>query len=125
MTINIGIAIGVIVLLTVIALIYFYFEDIKGFIIKLKNESDIITYSNDVSLLSRTKKEVFNIDQNAFTYDESKVACEALGAKLATKKQMEHAYEDGANWCNNGWVDDQLAMWPIQEEYIENIKIQN
>ena len=65
---------------------------------------DNIEYSNDVDTIAQMKQEVFNVDQNVFTYDEAKVACEALGAKLATKKQMHEAQKDGANWCNNDKV---------------------
>ena len=69
---------------------------------------DNIEHSNDVDVISQMKQEVFNVDQNVFTYDEAKVAY-AL-EQTATKKQMDEAQKDGANWCNNGWVDEQMAM---------------
>ena len=122
---TVGITLGIVVIIIISVLIWYYFDNIKRFFIDLYNnmtDNGNIDYSNDVNTISQMKKEVFNIDQNVFTYDESKVACEALGAKLATKKQMEEAQKDGANWCNNGWVEDQLAMWPIQDGYLKSIK---
>ena len=121
---TVGVTLGIVVLIIISILIWYYFDNIKRFFIDLHNNmtDDNIEYSNDVDVISQMKQEVFNVDQNVFTYDEAKVACEALGAKLATKKQMDEAQKDGANWCNNGWVDEQMAMWPIQEGYIKSIK---
>ena len=122
---TVGITLGIVAVIIISVLIWYYFDNIKRFFIDLHNnmtDNGNIDYSNDVNTISQMKKEVFNIDQNIFTYDESKVACEALGAQLATKKQMHEAQKDGANWCNNGWVEDQLAMWPIQEGHLKSIK---
>jgi hypothetical protein len=119
-----GVTLGIIALIITCILIWYYFNNIKRFFIDLHNNvtDDNVEYSNDVDVISQMKQEVFNVDQNVFTYDEAKVACEALGAKLATKKQMDEAQKDGANWCNNGWVEDQMALWPIQEGYIKSVK---
>jgi hypothetical protein len=68
------------------------------------------------------KPEVFNINNNIFTYHEAQLACEALGSKLATYNQVKEAQENGANWCNYGWSEDQMALYPIQKEYIKELE---
>ena len=57
-------------------------------------------------------KQVFNIPGNYYTYPEAEALCKAYGTELATYPQIEEAYENGADWCNYGWSDDQLALFP-------------
>ena len=40
--------------------------------------------------------EVFNVSNNAYTYDEAKAVCSIYGAELATYDQIEQAYNNGA-----------------------------
>ena len=35
------------------------------------------------------------------------------------------AYKKGANWCNYGWSANQTALFPIQKEYLEDLKNKN
>lgn len=67
--------------------------------------------SDDNNFLNLTE-EVFNIPENIYNYDQAKALCKAYDSKLATYKQIEDAYEKGANWCNYGWSADQLALFP-------------
>ena len=60
--------------------------------------------------------EVFNIRSNLFTYDEAKSVCSIYGAQLADYNQVEAAYEDGGEWCNYGWSEGQMALFPTQKE---------
>lgn len=62
-------------------------------------------------------KQVFNIRDNIFTYNEAKAVCAAHNARLATLQEMIDAYKNGANWCSYGWSDGQLALYPTQKEY--------
>jgi len=72
----------------------------------------------ETELPSKVKKqEVFNISENKYTYDQAKLVCEAYGAKLATYDQVMDAWRDGANWCNYGWSDGQMALYPTQQDY--------
>ena len=57
-------------------------------------------------------KQVFNIPGNYYTYPQAQALCKAYGTELATYPQIEEAYETGADWCNYGWSDDQLALFP-------------
>lgn len=59
--------------------------------------------------------EVFNIRNNLYTYDEAQAVCSIYGAKLATYEQVEEAYNNGGEWCNYGWSQDQLALFPTQK----------
>ena len=59
-------------------------------------------------------KQVFNVPGNNYTYHDAKALCKAYGAKLATYSQIENAYKSGAEWCNYGWSEDQLALYPTQ-----------
>lgn len=68
--------------------------------------------SSDNNNLLNLTEEVFNIPENIYNYDQAKALCKAYDAKLATYKQIEDAYEKGANWCNYGWSADQLALFP-------------
>jgi hypothetical protein len=60
-------------------------------------------------------KEVFNISNNLYTYDDAQAICSSYGATLATYDQIENAYNDGAEWCNYGWSDGQMAYFPTQK----------
>jgi hypothetical protein len=59
--------------------------------------------------------EVFNIRNNLYTYDEAREVCSLYGAKLATYDQVEDAYNKGGEWCNYGWSEGQMALFPTQK----------
>lgn len=60
------------------------------------------------------KPQVFNIPENVYTYEDAKAICKAYDARLATYEEMEETYEGGGEWCNYGWSDDQMALFPTQ-----------
>lgn len=59
--------------------------------------------------------EVFNIRNNLYTYDDAQEVCSMYGAKIATYDQIEKAYNNGAEWCNYGWSEGQMALFPTQK----------
>jgi hypothetical protein len=61
-------------------------------------------------------EEVFNVSNNLYTYDDAQAVCAAYGARLATYDEIEDAYNNGADWCNYGWSDGQMAFFPTQKE---------
>jgi hypothetical protein len=61
-------------------------------------------------------EEVFNISNNLYTYDDAQAVCAAYGARLATYDEIEDSYNHGADWCNYGWSDGQMAFFPTQKE---------
>jgi hypothetical protein len=60
------------------------------------------------------KKEVFNISDQKYTYEQAKCKCKAYGAELASYNQIVKAYNKGAEWCNYGWSKGQKAYYPTQ-----------
>jgi hypothetical protein len=68
------------------------------------------------------RKQVFNIPDNNFVYEDAKSICKAYGARLATYEELEDAYKDGAEWCNYGWSEGQMALYPTQEKTWENLQ---
>ena len=71
----------------------------------------------------KPKKQVFNIPENTYSYDDAKAVCSAFGARLANYMEVENAYNNGANWCNYGWSDGQMALFPTQKSVYD--KLQN
>lgn len=59
--------------------------------------------------------EVFQISNQLYTYDEAKCKCESYGSRLATKAELTQAYNNGAHWCNYGWIDGNDAYYPVQQ----------
>lgn len=60
--------------------------------------------------------EVFNIANNIYSYSDASAVCAAYGATLANYDQIEAAYKYGAEWCNYGWSDNQMAFFPTQKD---------
>lgn len=67
-------------------------------------------------------EEVFNIPGNYYSYDDSKALCSAYGAKLASYDQIESAYNKGAEWCNYGWSEGQMALYPTQKSTYKKLQ---
>ena len=72
--------------------------------------------------LPQQKKEVFNIKENRYRYEDAEPLCNALGAELATYQQVKESYEQGADWCNYGWVKGQQAVYPTQDATYEKLQ---
>lgn len=66
--------------------------------------------------------QVFNIPGNYYTYNDAKSLCNAYGSRLANYSEIENAYNNGAEWCNYGWSDDQMALFPTQAETYKNLQ---
>jgi hypothetical protein len=84
------------------------------------NSSDSKSSGSDSK--SSSEKQVFNIPGNYYTYDNAKELCSAYDAKLATYDQIEKAYNNGADWCNYGWSENQLALFPTQKKTYEELQ---
>jgi hypothetical protein len=86
-----------------------WWNDLSNTQPKANNE----TKQNDITQIDRD--EVFNISNNLYTYDDAQNVCSAFGARLASYDEIEDAYNKGADWCNYGWSDDQMAFFPTQK----------
>ncbi len=68
------------------------------------------------------RKQVFNIPENDFVYPDAKALCKAYGARLATYEEVEESYRDGGEWCNYGWSDGQMALFPTQQKTFNELQ---
>ena len=78
--------------------------------------------SSGKNSVDKSHNQVFNVKNNVYTYDEAHLVCKSIGAELATLEQVMDAYKSGANWCNYGWTQEQLALYPIQRSYWKGLQ---
>lgn len=76
----------------------------------------------DTVLNFNKTKQVFNIPGNYYNYNDATALCKAYGGKLATYKQVENAYKNGGEWCNYGWSDEQMALFPTQQNTYDKLQ---
>ena len=67
-------------------------------------------------------KQVFNISENKYTFDDAEPLCKAMGAELASYDDVVQAWKAGADWCNYGWVKGQSAVYPTQSSTYEKMQ---
>jgi hypothetical protein len=129
--------IGVIVIAVLLVLIvtnaleYFFNISITAYVQNLFTNKPTIDIVVDQSNYQpapvpeiKFKKQVFNIPGNYYNYENAKALCTSYGASLATYKQIEDAYEKGAEWGNYGWSEGQNAFFPTQQktfDYLQGI----
>ena len=85
------------------------------------NEGNTVNLLNNVNdntfeSASKTKKQVFNIANNIFNYNEAEAVCKAHESELASYEQVVDSYKNGAEWCNYGWSKNQMALYPTQKK---------
>ena len=61
-------------------------------------------------------QQVFNVPGNLYGYADAKAVCNAYGSRLANYGEVEKAYKKGGEWCNYGWSDGQMALFPTQQK---------
>ncbi len=81
-----------------------------------------IMSSVEKQLPLKKEPEVFTVKENRYSYDDAEPLCKALGAELATYEQVKEAWDNGADWCNYGWVQGQMAVYPTQPETYEKLQ---
>lgn len=70
----------------------------------------------------QSEAQVFNIPGNYYNYENAKALCSAYGSKLATYNQIEDVYKNGGEWCNYGWSEGQMALFPTQQSTFNNLQ---
>ena len=65
---------------------------------------------------------MFNIPGNDYVYPDAKALCSAYGSRLATYKEVEDSYKGGAEWCNYGWSEGQMALFPTQQKTFDTLQ---
>lgn len=68
------------------------------------------------------EKQVYHIPGNKYTFEDARAVCKAYGNRLANYKEIENAYQNGADWCSYGWSEDQMALFPTQMERWERLQ---
>jgi hypothetical protein len=113
-----------IILIIINGLQYFFGIDIVAKIKNILTGSPEIDINVDTTRLEAAKAsvpeilikpQVFNIPGNNYGYSDAKALCTAYGARLANYKEIEDSYKNGGEWCNYGWSDGQMALFPTQE----------
>jgi len=95
---------------------------IRGWINDIGGIVDVDSNKKSSSTTQQDKKEVFHISNNLYTYNDAKSICKGFDAELATYDQIEDAYKNGAEWCEYGWSEDQMAFFPTQKETWEKLQ---
>ena len=67
------------------------------------------------------KNEVFHVP-GQYDYVNSKALCRAYGGTLANIQQITDSYKAGGEWCDYGWSDDQMALYPTQTKTWQSFK---
>lgn len=70
----------------------------------------------------KVKEQVFNIPENTYVYEDAKALCKAYGARLATYNEVEDSYSHGGEWCNYGWSDGQMILFPTQQKSYDHLQ---
>lgn len=70
----------------------------------------------------RYTEQVFNIPGNYYGYNDAQTLCAAYGARLANYSEIEDAYNKGGEWCNYGWSDGQMALFPTQKTTYDTLQ---
>ena len=99
----------------------FFNIDIIALLFALFNKPDITIPPTTVT--PTPANEVFNVPDKKYNYTDAKLICKAFNSRLANYKEIKNANDSGAEWCNYGWSDKQLALMPTQEKTYH--KLQN
>jgi hypothetical protein len=130
------------ILLTITIVVFFILLFINGIqyffginiVASIKNlftnrpEIDIIVQKDNLNITNNPVPEivvspqVFNIPGNYYGYDDAKTLCSAYGSRLATYEEIEESYNKGGEWCNYGWSDGQMALFPTQKKTFDNLQ---
>ena len=119
-----------VILILVNAFQYFFSINVTAYVSGLftpKTTVDIVvdqntTYQPSTVPEIKFRKQVFNIPGNYYNYENAKAICTAYGANLATYKQIEEAYDSGAEWCNYGWSQGQMTLFPTQQTTFDRLQ---
>lgn len=130
-----GNSIGYIIAFVLILLIvfhafqYFFSINVRAFftdLFTLKPQLDVVIdqtkFEPSVVPEIRLKKQVYNIPGNYYDYTNAKALCNAYGSRLASYKEVESAYKRGGEWCNYGWSEGQMALFPTQQQTFDNLQ---
>jgi hypothetical protein len=121
-----------VVLIVVNALQYFFSINVTASLTNLFSPTQTLDVTVDQTKYQSSpvpeikfKKQVFNIPGNYYNYENAKALCTAYGSRLAKYNEIEDAYKNGGDWCNYGWSDGQMALFPTQQktfDYLQKVE---
>lgn len=120
-----------VILITINGLQYFFGVDIVATLKNLLTGNPEVDITVDTTRIQASKApvpeillrpQVFNIPGNDYVYPDAKALCTAYGARLATYKEVEDSYNNGGEWCNYGWSDGQMALFPTQQKTYDELQ---
>lgn len=114
------------ILLMINVLQYFFGLDIVAFLRNiLTGNAEVDTIIDIVNAPIQEillKEQVFNVPGNDYVYPDAKALCSAYGARLATYSEVEDGYKNGGEWCNYGWSEGQMALFPTQKKTYDKLQ---
>ena len=114
------------ILLMINVLQYFFGLDIVAFLRNiLTGNAEVDTIIDIVNAPIQEillKEQVFNVPGNDYVYPDAKALCSAYGARLATYSEEEDGYKNGGEWCNYGWSEGQMALFPTQKKTYDKLQ---
>lgn len=87
-----------------------------------KPEVDIAIVEPSESTESESKMykpQTFHVN-GQFDYSTAKAVCKSYNGKLATLEDVKGSYDNGAEWCDYGWSDKGMILYPTQEKSWQN-----
>ena len=66
--------------------------------------------------------EVFHVAGNKYEYKDAANVCAVYDAQLATYDQVMEAHAKGAEWCEYGWSQGSMALYPTQQTTWETLQ---
>jgi hypothetical protein len=118
-----------VILIVVNALQYFFSINVTASIQNLFTSTHTLDVTVDQTKYQATpvpeikfKKQVYNIPGNYYNYENAKALCTAYGSRLAKYNEIEDAYKNGGDWCNYGWSDGQMALFPTQQKTFDHLQ---
>ena len=116
----------------IVGLYYFYniniYSKIRDFFTSKKSSTSQV---NPLLLPKQSKPvvpeitiapQVFNVPQNIYNYKNAKALCQAYGSRLANYDEVEDSYKKGGEWCNYGWSDGQMILFPTQKTTYDELQ---
>jgi hypothetical protein len=123
----------IVILLLIVAAVYYFYNEIVDYINTLYAKQEVTPSPANlpgvptptpegagaaaaaVERILPASKEVFNVSENKYTYYDAQALCKSLDSELATYDQVKAAFDKGADWCNYGWTEGQMALYPTQQ----------
>ena len=137
LSISLPLIIGLGVLMIGLALVVYYrttiqtsltaaYDSVKKMVEPTPPPAPLEPTEDDMTTVNKivpSRKTVFNVNSNKYIYSDAEPLCKALGAELATYDQVKEAWDQGADWCNYGWIKGQAAVYPTQKSTYDALQL--